>query len=69
MKLTQLRSLVSLFAGFNHLDGPVPAELAALENLSLEGNQHTGHIPAELAMTGNLTKLHLAHNRLTGPIS
>ncbi len=55
----------------NQLTGPIPTELADLDNLrtlQLMGNELTGRIPAELAQLTNLEGLDLAYNRLIGPI-
>ena len=55
----------------NNLNGPIPAELGGLANLTelwLDTNQLTGPIPSELGGLSNLTTLSLHTNGLTGPI-
>ena len=55
----------------NQLEGPIPAELGDLSNLTFLGlgfNQLAGPIPAELGDLTNLETLGLPVNELTGPI-
>ena len=55
----------------NELTGPIPVELASLEQLEslfLGWNELTGSIPVELGSLVNLETLRLAGNELTGPI-
>ena len=55
----------------NNLQGPIPAELGNLANLtslSLGGNELSGPIPPELGNLSSLTRLALWGNELGGPI-
>ena len=63
--------VVSVALNTNQLNGPIPADLANLSELSelqLNSNQLTGPIPAGLARLDNLTKLELGSNQLSGAI-
>ncbi|MEE9464029.1 MAG: leucine-rich repeat domain-containing protein [Candidatus Neomarinimicrobiota bacterium] len=55
----------------SNLNGPIPAELGNLANLTylyLGSNQLSGPIPAELGNLANLTQLNLSSNQLSGSI-
>ena len=63
--------VVALDLSRMELDGPIPPQLAALEQLvelRLGGNRLTGPIPPQLGGLGRLRWLDLSGNRLTGPI-
>ena len=70
-ELGDLRHLVSLDLGVNHLTGPIPSNLgnlAQLRYLNLTRNNLTGAIPPELGSLARLTVLALGGNALTGEI-
>ena len=63
--------VIHLHLSGNQLSGPIPAQLANLNNLEkliLDNNQLSGPIPAELGRLTNLQRLALAGNQLGGPI-
>ncbi len=60
-----------LYLHFRGLDGSIPPELGALDNLdvlSLGRNELTGEIPPELGSMRSLERLYLHDNQLTGGI-
>ena len=63
--------VVSVALNTDQLNGPIPADLANLSELSvlqLNSNQLTGQIPAGLVRLDNLTQLELGSNQLSGQI-
>jgi topoisomerase-4 subunit A len=64
-------SLMTLNAGQNNMNGPIPDEIGLLRQLQilqLDRNDLSGRIPAGLGKLNNLLVLNLEENSLTGPL-
>jgi len=63
--------VTALNLGYNHLSGPLPAELGnltSLTNLELFSNQLSGSLPTQLGSLTKLTGLDMGGNKLSGSI-
>ncbi|KAG8388146.1 hypothetical protein BUALT_Bualt02G0095600 [Buddleja alternifolia] len=70
--LSSLTSLRTLSLRFNHLSGPLPADLSRLSqlrNLYLQGNHFSGPVPDFVFSIPSLVRLNLASNNFSGEIS